>query len=144
MSAGARLAAAKAAKAPEKSPADLAGEAFGKLYSDKEAKLSQERFTQVIAAGLDFLTKYPTHWRANNVIKDLAFFHLHLALLGLATCKHRHAHGRHQQTKHNHHSLKMHVHETKPQSGPCVCGFFGNAEKNQYFPLLSSSVRSCF
>ena len=66
--------AAKAAKAPEKSPADLAGEAFGKLYSDKEAKLSQERFTQVIAAGLDFLTKYPTHWRANNVIKDLAFF----------------------------------------------------------------------
>lgn len=66
--------AAKATKAPEKSPADLAGEAFGKLYSDKAAKLSQERFTQVIAAGLDFLTKYPTHWRANNVIKDLAFF----------------------------------------------------------------------
>lgn len=65
--------AAKAAKAPEKSPADLAGDAFGKLYSDKEAKLSQERFTQVIAAGLDFLIKYPTHWRANNVIKDLAF-----------------------------------------------------------------------
>jgi len=28
----------------------------------------------VIAAGLDFLGKYPTHWRANNVIKDLAFF----------------------------------------------------------------------
>jgi len=36
--------------------------------------LSTERFNQVIAAGLDFLGKYPTHWRANNVIKDLAFF----------------------------------------------------------------------
>ena len=72
--AGAVCAQAPAAKAAEKSPADLAGEAFGKLYNDKAAKLSQERFTQVIAAGLDFLTKYPTHWRANAVIKDLAFF----------------------------------------------------------------------
>jgi peroxiredoxin len=68
------FAQAPGAKAPEKSPADLAGEAFGKLYNDKEAKLSSERFNQVIAAGLDFLGKYPTHWRANNVIKDLAFF----------------------------------------------------------------------
>jgi hypothetical protein len=40
--------AAKAAKAPEKSPADLAGEAFGKLYSDKEAKLSQEHLSKMI------------------------------------------------------------------------------------------------
>lgn len=45
-----------------------------KFTTIKEAKLSTERFNQVIAAGLDFLGKYPTHWRANNVIKDLAFF----------------------------------------------------------------------
>jgi peroxiredoxin len=66
--------AAKATKAPEKSPADLAGDAFYKIFNDKEAKLSTERFTQVIAAALDFLTKFPTHGRANGVIKDVANF----------------------------------------------------------------------
>lgn len=65
---------APGAKAPAKSPGDIAGDAFYKIYNDKAAKLSQERFTQVIAPGLDFLVKYPTHWRANNLIKDLANF----------------------------------------------------------------------
>lgn len=60
--------------APTKSPADVDGEAFNKMYNDKEAKLSQERFKQVIAGGMGFLTKYPTHWRANNVIKDTGYF----------------------------------------------------------------------
>jgi hypothetical protein len=73
--AGALLAQAPAPKAPAARPAgDVAGDAFYKIYNDKEAKLSQERFTQVIAPGLDFLIKFPTHWRANTVIRDLAYF----------------------------------------------------------------------
>ena len=65
---------AQAPKKGERPPGDVAGDAFGKLYGDKEAKISQERFQQIVAAGIDFLTKYPTHWRANNVIRDTANF----------------------------------------------------------------------
>lgn len=72
--AGGAWAQAPAAKAPAKSPEDLVSDAFYKIFNDKEAKLSQERFTQVITAGFVFLTKYPTHGRANGVIKDLANF----------------------------------------------------------------------
>lgn len=61
-------------KASEKAPADVAGDAFNRLYNDKEAKVSQERFQQIVKAGIDFLSKYPAHWRANNVIRDTANF----------------------------------------------------------------------
>ncbi|MCX6953296.1 MAG: redoxin domain-containing protein [Verrucomicrobia bacterium] len=61
-------------KAPAKSPADVASDAFYKIYNDKDAKLSQERFKQVIDSGIDFLTKYPTSGKANGVIRDVAYF----------------------------------------------------------------------
>lgn len=64
-----------AAQAPKaKSPADQAGDAFYKIYNDKEAKLSQERFKAIIDPGIDFLIKYPTSGRANGVIRDVGFF----------------------------------------------------------------------
>ena len=72
--AGGALAQAPAGKAPEKSAADVAADAFYKVLNDKDAKLSTDRFTQVIAAGLGYLLKYPTHGRANGVIKDVANF----------------------------------------------------------------------
>lgn len=74
VSAQAPAAKAPAGKTAEKSPADLAADAFYKIYNDKEAKLSQERFKQVIDAGLDFLVKYPTSGRANGVLKDVSSF----------------------------------------------------------------------
>ncbi len=77
--AGGASAQAPAAKAPagktaEKTPADLAAEAFYKIYNDKEAKISQERFKQVIDAGFAYLIAYPTHSRANGAVKDLSTF----------------------------------------------------------------------
>lgn len=71
---GGAVAQAPGGKAAEKSPGDLAADAFYKVYGDKEAKLSQERFGQVITAGFAYLIKFPTHGRANGVIKDLANF----------------------------------------------------------------------
>ena len=72
--AGGALAQAPAGKAPEKSAADVAADAFYKVLNDKEAKLSTDRFTQVINAGFAYLLNYPTHGRANGVIKDVANF----------------------------------------------------------------------
>eukprot|EP01035_Chromulina_nebulosa_P048744 gene48744-66181_t len=65
---------AQAPKKGEKSPADQASDAFNKIYNDKEAKISQERFQQIVMAGIDFVSKYPTHGRVNNVIRDTANF----------------------------------------------------------------------
>ena len=61
-------------KSAEKSPGDVAADAFYKIYNDKDAKLSQERFGQVIAGAFAYLTKFPTHGRANGVIRDVANF----------------------------------------------------------------------
>jgi peroxiredoxin len=68
----ASLSAAEPAK--EKSPGDLAAEAFFKLRDDKEAKLDGARIQQLQKAGLDFLAAYPTHARANSVVNALANF----------------------------------------------------------------------
>jgi len=74
-SAQAPAAKAPAAKAPApKSAADLAADAFYKVLNDKAGKLSQERFTEVITASFAYLTKFPTHGRANAVIKETANF----------------------------------------------------------------------
>jgi peroxiredoxin len=61
-------------KAVEKSPADLEIDAFYKIYNEKDAKVSQERFKAVIDPAIAFLTKNPTHGRANAMLKDLANF----------------------------------------------------------------------
>lgn len=58
----------------EKSPGDLAAEAFFKLRDDKEAPPTPERLTNVMAAGITFLKTYPMHGRASGVINSLATF----------------------------------------------------------------------
>ena len=82
--AGGALAQAPAGKAAEKSAADVAADAFYKVLNDKEAKLSTDRFTQVIASGFAYLLKFPTHGRANGVIKDVANFGATITDKGLA------------------------------------------------------------
>ena len=82
--AGGALAQAPAGKAPAKSAADVAADAFYKVLNDKEAKLSTDRFTQVIASGFAYLLKFPTHGRANGVIKDVANFGATITDKGLA------------------------------------------------------------
>ncbi len=58
----------------EKSPGDIAAEAFFKLRDDKEAKLDATRIQKLQQTGLDFLAAYPTHSRAGNVVTALANF----------------------------------------------------------------------
>lgn len=65
---------ASAGKTAEKGPADLAADAFYKIYNEKDAKISQERFKQVMDPGFAYLLQYPTHGRANGVIKDLSSY----------------------------------------------------------------------
>ena len=60
--------------AKEKSPGDLAAEAFFKMRDDKDAKLDGARVIALQKAGLDFLTNYPTHARAGSVVTALADF----------------------------------------------------------------------
>jgi cytochrome oxidase Cu insertion factor (SCO1/SenC/PrrC family) len=69
--AGSVSAQAPAAKKAEKSPADLASDAFYKVYNDKEAKLTQEQFKKVIDAGFAYLSQYPTHGKAPGAVTDL-------------------------------------------------------------------------
>ncbi len=57
-----------------KSPGDSAADAFFKQRDDKEAALTAARIGQLQAAGLNFLTNYPTHARAGSVINALAGF----------------------------------------------------------------------
>jgi hypothetical protein len=69
------LASVLAADAPkEKSPGDLAAEAFFKIRDDKDAALDGKRVLQLQQTGLDFLAAYPTHARAGAVITALANF----------------------------------------------------------------------
>lgn len=62
----------KKAPAP-KTPADLAFDEFNKVRGGG-GKMDQKRFQAVIAAGLAYLTQYPTHGRVNDGVRDLAFF----------------------------------------------------------------------
>lgn len=57
-----------------KSPGDEAAAAFFKLRDDKAAALTPARIQELQAAGLGFLTTYPGHARAGNVISALAGF----------------------------------------------------------------------
>ncbi|WP_438481459.1 TlpA family protein disulfide reductase [Oleiharenicola lentus] len=60
--------------AAEKTPADIAADAFFKLRDEKDAVPSQARFAQIIKSGLGFLTQYPAEKRTSGVITGLATF----------------------------------------------------------------------
>ncbi len=59
--------------APAKSAADLAFDEFNKVRSSPGVQ-DQARFQKVIAAGVSFLTQYPTHGQAAGVVTNLAFY----------------------------------------------------------------------
>jgi peroxiredoxin len=63
----------KKAPAP-KTPADLAFDEFNKVKNEQGGKFDQSRFQRLIAAGLGYLSQYPTHGRVSEVIRELAFF----------------------------------------------------------------------
>lgn len=63
-----------AGPAKEKTPGDAAADAFFKLRDDKAAALNPARIQKLQAAGLGFLTTYPTHARVGSVISALANF----------------------------------------------------------------------
>ena len=78
-------------------------------------------------------------WQFGTLAYGRLIRHFHLlrySLLRLAPSKHRRTHGRHQQTGRNRHSLKLHVHGTKPRSGPCVCEFLETKRKS----ILSTAL----
>ncbi len=58
---------------PKKSAADLAFDAFNKERTAGGAR-DQARFQKVIAAGMNYLAKYPTHSRVGEVVNNLAFY----------------------------------------------------------------------
>lgn len=60
--------------APVKTPGDLAFDEFNKVRNDPAGKPDQARFQKVIAAGLGYLTEFPTHGRVNDAVRDLAYF----------------------------------------------------------------------
>ena len=62
----------KKAPAP-KSPADLALDEFNKVRREPGAK-DQARFQKVIAAGIAYLVKNPTHGGVNGAVTELAFY----------------------------------------------------------------------
>ena len=62
----------KKAAAP-KTPADLALDEFNKVRGEPGPK-DQARFQKVIAAGIAYLVKNPTHGGANGAITNLAFY----------------------------------------------------------------------
>ena len=57
---------------PQKSPADVAADAFVAARDQAGAKLGQAHFKNVIDLGFAFLAAFPTHARANAVINGLA------------------------------------------------------------------------
>ncbi len=65
---------AQTKSAKDKSPGDVAAEAFFKLRDDKDATLDGTRIQQLQKSGLDFLVAYPTHAKAGSVITALANF----------------------------------------------------------------------
>ncbi len=62
----------KKAPAP-KTPADLAFDEFDKARKEPGPK-DQARFGKVIAAGVNYIVKNPTHGRINEVVRELAFY----------------------------------------------------------------------
>src|SRR4051812_9072018 len=62
----------KKAPAP-KTPADLALDEFNKVRNEAGAK-DQARFQKVIAAGIAYLTQFPTHGGANGAVTNLGFY----------------------------------------------------------------------
>lgn len=72
LSAGPLFSQSKDAK--EKSPGDVAADAFFKLRDNKEAKPTPERIQQVLKTGLGFITEFPAHGRTGAVISSLATF----------------------------------------------------------------------
>src|SRR5688572_21465214 len=67
----------KKAPAP-KTPADLSFDAFTKIRTEAGGKMDQARFQRLIAAGIEYLTTYPTHSRVSEVIRELGFFGLNI------------------------------------------------------------------
>jgi peroxiredoxin len=63
---------------PPKTPADLSFDAFNKIRTEAGGKMDQARFQRLITAGIEYLTKYPTHGRVNEVIRELGFFGLNI------------------------------------------------------------------
>jgi peroxiredoxin len=61
-------------KAPAKAPVDPVYDAFEKVRKEPGGKMDQARFQRVVAAGMEFLMKNPTHARAGDAVRDLAFF----------------------------------------------------------------------
>jgi peroxiredoxin len=59
--------------AKEKSAGDVAAETFTKVREEK-VDLGPARIQQVVGAGLDFLTAYPTHARAVSIVASMASF----------------------------------------------------------------------
>jgi len=66
--------AADPKNAAEKSPADLAADAFFKLRDAKDAPPTPERQAKVLEAGIAFLKDYPASGRAGGVMNSLATF----------------------------------------------------------------------
>lgn len=62
----------KAAK--EKSPGDIAAEAYYKIRDERDAPVSSERLQKLLTSGIGFLAEYPGHGRASSVISSLASF----------------------------------------------------------------------
>ncbi len=58
---------------PPKTPADLAFDEFDKIRKEPGPK-DQARFQKVIAAGVAYLLKNPTHGKVNEVVRELAFY----------------------------------------------------------------------
>ena len=71
--AGATKTGEKKAPAP-KTPADIAADEFYRVRNEKGAKLDQARFQRVTAAGMAYLTQFPTHGRVPTVVQDLSRF----------------------------------------------------------------------
>jgi peroxiredoxin len=58
---------------PPKTPADLAWDEFDKTRKEPGPK-DQARFAKVIAAGIAYMIKNPTHGRINDAVRELAFY----------------------------------------------------------------------
>jgi peroxiredoxin len=59
---------------PPKTPADLAYDDFQKTRGDPASRAGQAGFQKLIAAGIAYLTQYPTHGQVNRVVNDLGMF----------------------------------------------------------------------
>jgi peroxiredoxin len=65
---------AQNAKEKEKTPADLAAEAFFKLRDDKDTPIDSARAAKVVGEGMKFLAENPRHGRVTGVVNSLATY----------------------------------------------------------------------